>query len=347
MVEKVRNWFNGLTKEQVLKFLWHIFLVVLGTFILSFGSGVFLVPFSIVSGGVTGIGILLSDFIPVDISAYIFSWGLFLLGLIFLGVKFSLTTLLSTIIYPVMLSILLRTNIASSIVQLIEPEAILSATGEITNISSIEDINGTLLICGIVGGACVGVGCSLTFLGGGSTGGVDILSFIFNKFFGIKQSLLFFLFDASIVGAGLIVDIVHGSSFRFLAGLVGIISAFICSFMVDLVYVSSQGAYMVDIISDNYEAFINYSNKELNRGCTIFEGTGGYTNEPRKIVRIVFNRRELTKVKDAIAKIDSKAFVTFTQTMLVGGEGFSKLQESRSNAIKTLQKSIKKHKNDK
>ena len=45
MVEKVRNWFNGLTKEQVLKFLWHIFLVVLGTFILSFGSGVFLVPF--------------------------------------------------------------------------------------------------------------------------------------------------------------------------------------------------------------------------------------------------------------------------------------------------------------
>ena len=330
-----------LTKKQVLSSLWKVFLVVFGTFILAFGSGVFLVPFQIVSGGITGIGVLLSSFLPVDVTAYIFTWGLFVIGLIILGVKFSLTTLISTILYPVFLTIFLRTGLARNIVQLMLDSQNIQLldemwiNGSIINIENLGINEGIILIAGIIGGACVGIGCSLTFIGGGSTGGLDILTFIINKFTGIKTSTVFFSIDATIVGIGLILDIVGKRGFNFVAGLVGIISAFICSLMVEIVYVSKEKAYNVDIISDY-----------LDRSATVFDVVGGYSAENKKLVRITFNRREYVKVKDGIAQIDPDAFVTFTQTILVGGEGFTRLQKSNTNSINTLQKFIKNKKND-
>ncbi len=330
-------------KHKFLKDLYRLFLVVLGTLILSFGSGVFLVPFQIVSGGITGIGILLSDFIAVDITAYIFTRGFFLLGLIFLGIRFSLTTLVSTIIYPVMLSVLLRTGFAEYIANLLldADGAVTLVDGVISDTSILSGQYGLLLVCGIIGGACVGLGCSLTFLGGGSTGGVDILSFIINKFTGIKTSLIFLCVDGTIILSGIIVNLVSGNGTQLGASLIGIVAAVISSLMIEIVYVSKEGAYMVDIISDKHEDFVQYSLNELDRGATIYEGVGAYSEEKKIIVRIVFNRRELIKVKDAIARIDPKAFVTFTKTMLVGGEGFSKIKDSHGNLIKTLQKSTK------
>lgn len=335
-------------KKTIWKTLYRLFLVIIGTIVLGFGSGVFLVPFEIVSGGVTGIGILLADFLPVDVTAYIFSWSLFFLGLIFLGRRFSLTTLISTIIYPVMLSILLRSGFAEYIVNLMVQSStnITLVDGVISDMSILTGREGLLLISGIIGGACVGIGCSLTFLGGGSTGGVDILSFLVNKFTGIKQSVLFFLTDGTIVTIGLIVHLVSQEGTKFVAGLIGIISAFICSLFVEIVYVSKEGAYMVDIVSDKYNEFVEFSSKVLDRSSTVYDVVGGYSQENKKVVRIVFNRREYIKMKDAIAKIDPDAFVTFTQTMLVGGEGFSKLRESKSNLIETMQKSVKNKKKD-
>ena len=111
--------------------------------------------------------------------------------------------------------------------------------------------------------------------------------------------------------------------------------------MVEIVYVSKEKAYNVDIISDKYEEFIKFSIDYLDRSATVFDVVGGYSAENKKLVRITFNRREYVKVKDGIAQIDPDAFVTFTQTILVGGEGFTRLQKSNTNSINTLQKFIK------
>lgn len=341
-----------INKRQVLKSMWKIFLVVLGTLILAFGSGVFLVPFEIISGGITGIAILISDFIDVDITAYILTWGLFFIGLLVLGFKFSLTTLISTILYPLFLSLFLRTGFAQSIVRLllssqdIELLDSMWNNGAIIGIETLVISDGLLLIVGVIGGACVGLGCSLTFLGGGSTGGLDIISFILNKYTGLKTSISFFTIDATIVGVGLILDIVNQNGFKLVAGLIGIISAFICSLMIEIIYVSKEKAYNVDIISDKYDEFIKFSIEKLDRSATIFDVVGGYSEENKKMVRITFNRTEYIKVKDAIAQIDPKAFATFSQAILVGGEGFSRIQKSNTNSIKTLQKAIKNKKNE-
>lgn len=337
-----------ISKKEILHWFWKLFLVIFGTFVLAIGSGLFLVPFQIVSGGLTGIGILLSSFIPVDITAYILTWSLFVLGLIFLGFHFSLTTLVSTIIYPVILSILLRTSIAENFVRFVlsnYENVIWNANGYIENLIELNIDQGLVLIFGIIGGACVGIGCALTFLGGGSTGGLDILAFLINKFTGLRTSLVVFALDGSIVAIGLIVNLAQGNSFAFVSGLTGIISAFICSLVIEVLYTGKEKAYMVDIITDKTDEFLKFSIEKLDRTITIFEVVGGYSSEKKKMVRLTFNRREYILVKDAIAQIDPNAFATFSQTILVGGEGFTKLKKSDENIVKNLENFIKNKKN--
>ena len=87
--------------KNILKRIYHLLLVLIGTFILAFANAFFLVPFNIISGGISGIGIIFSELgiLTVDIWQYILCWGLFLIGSLILGFKFTLNTLLSTIFY--------------------------------------------------------------------------------------------------------------------------------------------------------------------------------------------------------------------------------------------------------
>ena len=168
-------------KKRILHLLYQFVLVLIGTFVLAVANAFFLVPFSIVSGGISGIGIILADagFLTVDIWQYILCWGLFFLGSIILGFKFTFNTLVSTIFYPIFLSILVRTPIGLNFVDLLYgvEGATQLVNGVLTIQAPLADA-GRMLIIALFGGALVGVGCGITFIGGGSTGGVDIISFV-------------------------------------------------------------------------------------------------------------------------------------------------------------------------
>ena len=160
------------TKAELLLQLKNLLLVVAGTLILAFGCAVFVVPFNLVTGGVTGISIIINEIIagaiPIDLVIGIITWGLFFLGLIVLGWDFALKTLVSTIIYPIAISLFMR---------LVAPDVL----GGILHLVSSPHADIALIISALFGGLCVGTGCALTFLGGGSTGGVDIIAFIICK----------------------------------------------------------------------------------------------------------------------------------------------------------------------
>ena len=94
-------------------FLKNLSLVVLGTLILSFGTAIFLLPFNLVTGGVSGIALVISNLVSIkwlsiDLTVTILTWILFLLGLAVLGKNFALKTLVSTIVYPLGVSLFLR-----------------------------------------------------------------------------------------------------------------------------------------------------------------------------------------------------------------------------------------------
>ena len=339
----VKNYFQ---KDNLVKNLWNLFLLLAGTFVLSFGSALFLIPFGIVSGGMTGITILTAKFISPDVMSYILSWVFFVLGFIFLGVKFTISSLISTIFYPVFLSIALRSGIQEEFIPLLVGgnQTVIIDNGVIQNLNELSIDIGLLLIIGILGGALVGVGCSLTFHAGGSTGGLDILAFIVSKYTGIKESIPFFLFDGIVVFTGIVLDVVGGDHIRLISGFIGIITAFITSALVEIIYSGNTSAYMVDIISDKKDEILAFVLNELDRSATLFEVVGGYSGEKKMMIRVCFSRREYVKIKDGIAKIDPKAFCTFSQTLFVGGLGFERIKTSEAESLKLIKKINKKAK---
>ena len=328
--------------KAVLKHIYKTFLVILGTFIVAFGAAVFLVPFNIVSGGLSGLGIILSRYIPIDIDVIItiFTWLIFFLGLIFLGLKFSINTLISSIVYPIIFSLILRTGISEYILNLLinDGMSVTSNSGvvEIVNLELLQP--GRLIIIGLVGGALTGIGCGITFIGGGATGGLDILAFILNKFTGIKTSNCSLIFDVTIVLVGIIIQLVDQSSYGFLASLIGIFSAVLCSLMIEFVYVRQSGAYFADIVTDKPKELSDRVIKELDRSVTVYNVKGGYSEEDKVCVRIIFARNELINVKDLVADVDKKAFMIIGECSNVAGEGFSKLHSSKDNTIKKIKK---------
>ena len=338
MLDEIKSFFS---KENLRRNLINFLLLFVGTLIMSIGNAFFFIPFSIISGGVSGITILTANFIAPDIMSYILNWLLFVLGLILLGFKFTISSLISTIFYPIFISLFTRTNLQTGFLDVLIGDQYIIENGIITNLSDVGS-PGLLLVVGLLGGMLVGTGCAITFHGGGSTGGVDILTFIVSKFTGVKQSFPFFLIDGGIVLIGIIIDLTTGNSFSLIGGLVGIIAAFMCSFMVEIIYSGQTSAYCVDIITDKVDEICKFSIEELDRSATVLKVMGAYSKEEKRLVRIVFSRRDFNKIRNNIAKIDKKAFCVFYQTLFTGGEGFEKMGESTTKKYLKFLKNVNK-----
>ena len=302
-------------KKRVLKLVNNYVAIVLGTFLLSFGSVIFLTKAELVAGGVSGIAIIIQHFV-VDIAIYdylvagltVLFW---LIGLIFLGKDFALKTALSSLLYIGFTFLFKRVQFFDNLA--------LTFAGK-------QDA-GNLILCGIFGGVFIGGGVAITFLGGGSSGGIDVLQLLLSKYTGIKESVSGFLIDGIIILVGMF------SMQLWVQSLCGILSSFVTAALIEIVYIKNQTAYQVDIISDKWEEISRYAQDELERGATIIHAQGGYKGEERVILRVVFDRFQYEKIKKYIASVDPKAFVTYTQTNAVFGEGFKK-HTKKSKKIK-------------
>jgi uncharacterized membrane-anchored protein YitT (DUF2179 family) len=315
-------------KNRRSKFIkvWRIFLIILGCFVLAFGSGVFLKPNDIVSGGVTGIAIIINHYIQplinidiFDILVFVINIAFFALGFVFFGKKFAMNTAIASIVYPLFLSLVTRVPFFTAIAD---------------QFANSELVGTSTLVAAVFGGMCVGAGVALTFVGGGSTGGVDILAFIFKKFLNLKQSIGSFLIDGSII----VVSAFTMLSNNLVNVFIGILACILTSLMIHLIYVESDTSYIADIISDKADELVVYIREKMDRTTTIFNVVGTYENVERKMVRFVLDKRELVALKDAVVKIDPKAFITISSASTVLGEGFKSLKSSTPTKTKKEEK---------
>ena len=336
MNNNIKNFFS---KDNLKKSVLHSFVILVASFLLAIGSGFFLIPFSINIGGITGITILFSSFMSPDITSYIFYWTLFAIGLIFLGPKFSLSTVLVTILEPIFLTLILRTGIQQTFLDLVLDNAsYVIENGVISNLETLNISYGLILAFSLLGGLLQGVGCAMTFRVGASTGGVDVLTFIITKYTGVKESIPYFAIDAIIVGSGIVLSIINSSNILLISSVFGILGAFISSIAVDQFYSARTNAYGVDVITSKPDEICDYAIKELDRSATVFDVKGAYSGEDKKMVRILFSKREYSKIRNGIASIDPKAFCSFFNTLFVGGEGFDYLQSQNESSIKLIKK---------
>ena len=289
----------------------NIGLVVLGTLILSFGTSVFLLPFNLVTGGIPGLSLVISNFISiewltVDIIVTILTWSLYLIGFIAIGKSFAAKTLISALVYPVGVSIFMR--LASS-----------DFLNGFFDLSSHAHTQLALILASVMSGIFVGVGCALSFLGGGSTGGVDVIALVICKIFKrLKRSTVMFIVDASIVVLGMF------AIGDFILSLLGIMSAFIAAYMIDKVFIGSTRSFIAQIITDEYESINKEILEKVDRGSTIIDITGGYSGEPKKMLMVSFTVNQYAEILNIVNRHDKKAFMTIHRAHEINGEGWTR-----------------------
>ncbi len=292
-------------EKQIIK---SIVLTVFGTLLLSFGTAVFILPYKLVTGGISGLSIIVNSFLPIgeQLLITVFTVGIYVFGLVFLNRSFAVKTLLSTIIYPVGVAVF--SNIAS-------PDFMRG----FFYIPASEYSQIGILLASLFGGILIGAGCAITFLGGGSTGGVDIIAFIICKYFKrAKSSTVIFYIDAFIIAAGVF------TSHNIVITLLGIICAFMTAIVIDKIFLGQTRAFVATIVSTQYELINENIIKRLDRTTTIVDTVGGYTKSEGKMLMFSFTMNQYATLINIINQCDKYAFVTIYPAHEINGEGFTR-----------------------
>lgn len=301
-----------MSKNEVWNQARNIILVIVGTVILAFGTAVFLLPFNLIAGGMSGLAIVIDEILPfdevltVDVLITILTWSLFLLGFLIFGKGFAAKTLISAIVYPIGTTLFLK---------LTEPDVL----GGLFCLRASEYTELPLILAATVGGALVGVGCAITFFSGGSTGGTDIIAFILCKIFKrLKSSTAMFLTDVTIVLLGVFL------TQNLVLSLLGIVSAMIIAFVIDKIFLGGTSAFVAQIVTDYGDEVNRAIIDEANRTTTIFEVKGGYSGKDKKMLTITFSMRYYTQLMDIVHRVDPAAFITVWRAHEIRGEGWTR-----------------------
>lgn len=274
------------------QFYIDVVVIVLGCFISSLGVNLFLSNAQLLSGGVTGIGLILQYLfeIPSGITVFILNIPLFFISYKFLSKRFTIYTAIGMISFSTALMI----------------------TKPLSSLVSVDD---TLLYC-IYGGLLSGIGYGLVFFRNGSIGGTDIITMVIRK----KYSNL----DIGKVGFGFNLVIVTIAAFIFGVpkALYTLISLFIASTVLDKVLNGFTSKKLLLILTEKEDDIINYVIKDMNRGITSLMAEGGYTHNKKKLLYVAVTTSQMISLKNKILRIDPKAFITIIDVSEVKGKGF-------------------------
>ncbi len=265
-------------------------IIVLGTLISAVAFNIFFSPYHIVSGGLSGIAVLLNYLFNFDEALVIFilSVLLFIVGFLFLDREEMLKSFLGSLLFPLFIYlsnlVLVKMNL------------------QIDN----------RLLASIIGGVLFGFGLGIIYKEGYTTGGVDILTKIFNKYFHLPFGVLTFCIDLVITFMGCIV---FGLETFIYSG----ISIYIYSVMIDKVILGLSGNKSFYIITDKPNEVKKFIIEDLLHGVTVLKGKGAYTGEERYILFVVIPTRDYYKLKDGLRNIDSHAFFVVSNSYEVGG----------------------------
>ncbi|HQB31814.1 MAG TPA: YitT family protein [Erysipelotrichaceae bacterium] len=269
-----------------------ILLIVLGNFIFAIAVVYFVFPYNILSGGVAGIGIIVEQLsgISATIVIDILVISTFILGYLVLGKEFALKTFISSIVYPIFITVL------SYFPYHIEADPYMIV---------------------IYGGILTGIGLSLVLREDASTGGMDVPSIIMHRYTGMPLHIAFFIVDSITALVGVLV-------FSIQDVMVGIVFVYLYNSVINKMMVpKTDRAVSIFIISEKKDEINEYIHTKLDRGTTLVPVKGGYTDENREAIMTVVSKQQYHNLEKVIEKIDKFAFVVVSDAKEIKGEGFT------------------------
>ncbi|MBQ9097738.1 MAG: YitT family protein [Clostridia bacterium] len=268
-----------------------LILTIIGTMITAMGIGMFLTPNMIVGGGASGLATILFHTIRIQPGVGFFGINLVFLAIGFkvLGKEFVFKTLFGTFI--------------------------LSVFVEVFTLIPIHTEN--TMLSTIFGGVLYGIGIGLAFAAGASTGGTDILGRILqSKFSFLPIGKLLLFVDGIIILVSLII-------FKNLElTLYGIIALFISSYTIDLVISKLNISRLAFVITDFGEEISTKLVSTSPRGVTLIDVKGVYTDSAKQMLFCALKESEAEEFQKKILAIDENAFIVFSESQRIKGNGF-------------------------
>lgn len=249
-------------------------------------------PSEIVTGGTSGVSIILNSYFDIEPSQIIFilSLALLFVGFIFLGLEKTSGAIVSTIIYPIFVD--LTANIGTYLP---------------------VDLSDKILIS-IFLGVLSGITTGMVYKVGFSNGGFSIISEIISKYKKIQISSISFIINFIIV-------IIGGASFGWTMVMYAVIVLYIYSIVLDRVLIGVSRNKAVYIITSNEDEMSDFIMNSLKHGVTIFDVKGGFLEKKRKVLMTAIPNKEYFRLKEGIKEIDKDAFFIVTDSYQVyGGE---------------------------
>lgn len=280
-------------------FYWRDYLnITFGLILYAVGLIGFIKPGGIVTGGLTGIALLVeygtNGNILLQETYFLVNCILLIVALKILGFKFLVKTIYSVVVL---------TGLMTLLGYLIQKPIIAEEP----------------LLSGVIGGMLCGAGIGFVFSANGSTGGTDIIIAVINKYKNLSFGRGMLLCDFIIISSSYLV-------FYDMNKIVyGLIVMGVMTYTIDMTINGFRQSVQVLIISEKYEVIADAINKELNRGCTLLDGMGWYTKKPTKVIMVLAKRAESVQLFRLIRSIDEKAFISQSTVRGVYGEGFDKI----------------------
>lgn len=274
-------------------FLKTLPLILLGNTVYALGIVMFVLPTGLITGGTTGLALTAEYFLHIPVSVFVFLMNLcmFLLGAAVLGMKFALTTLVSSFYYPLILGVLQKIPVLS-------------------------DITKDPMLATVFGGLMIGFGIGIVIRAGASTGGMDIPPLILKKKFGLPVSVMLYVFDVTI----LILQMLFSDKEEI---LYGILLVMIYTVVLDKVLLIGTSQTQVKIVSKKYMELNDKIIHELDRGSTLIHATTGFMKKGQPMVMTVISNRELGALNRLVMETDPQAFMIVGNVNEVKGRGFT------------------------
>ena len=271
----------------------YLFLILLGNTLYALSVVMFILPNGLLSGGTTGMGITLDHYfsIPIEYFVFVFNGLMFVVGALMLGMKFALTTLVSSFYYPIIL-------------------------GVFKGIPALSHVTEDKMLATVCGGFLIGAGIGIAIRAGASTGGMDIPPLVLNKKFGIPVSASMYVFDFAI----LIMQMLFSDKEECIYGILMVV---IYTFILDKTLLLGTKKMEVKIVSDHSEEITKIILEKVDRGVTLLHAETGYLKKEQKMVMTIVSNRELMVLKQMVQEIDPSAFIIIGHVNEVKGRGFS------------------------
>jgi len=255
--------------------------IILGLAITSAAVYFFMLPSHVSVGSASALAMIISNFVPLPVSAItlIMNIALLIIGFLFIGPEFGGKTVICAVLMPAMLWVL----------EVLFP-----------NFQSLTQDPVLDVVCYIL---TVGVGLSLLFSCNASSGGLDIVAKLMNKY--LRMDL-----GQAMSVSGMLVALASALCYDKKTVVISVLGTYFGGILMDHFIFGINIKRKVCIISPKVDEIVEYILHEMHSGCSLYDAIGAYDNVTRREINVIVDKQEYRMLMDYMKKTDPKAFMT-------------------------------------